>query len=120
VSDLIPGYTLAGPGQRGYRGVLRRTPKSRPSWTCRHDDHLAPRSAKKCAAAERERREQGKGEVFTLLHCRRCAEASASAWWDDVPGEESLACPRCGVPLRRMKLVVVGGDPAVDQGNGKH
>lgn len=121
MADLIAGYKFERlRALTIYRGVLRRDPKARPSWTCKHDDHLAPGSARKCAEAELERREQGRGEVFTLLHCERCSEAGASSWWNDVDGEEELACPRCGVTLRRMKLVVVSSSPAVDSGNGKH
>ena len=112
-AELTAGYRevqlRAG---RGYQGVLRRTPGSKPVWTCRHDSHLSAVSAKSCAQAELTRRVQGKGAVFTLLHCRRCTEGGGSAWWDDVPGAGSLACPRCGVPLERLKLVVTECGPA--------
>jgi hypothetical protein len=118
VADLIAGYALVRPGKAGYRGVLRRTPKSPPSWTCPHNDHLVPRSARLCAEAEREQRAQGEGQVFTLLHCKPCSEGGGSSWWDDAAGP--VACPRCGVPLLRLKLAVVGSAPAVDEGNGKH
>jgi hypothetical protein len=118
MDDLTAGYKLAGPRKSSYRGVLRLGRKQ--VWACRHDDHLAPRSAKACGEAELEKRTQGQGQVFTLLHCRPCAEAGGSCWWDDVPDVEELACPRCGVPLRRLKLVVVRSGPAVDEGNGKH
>jgi hypothetical protein len=97
---------------RGFQGVLRRTPGSKPAWTCRHDDHLSTVSARACAQAELTRRVQGRGEVFTLLHCGRCAEGGGSSWWDDVPDSGPLACPRCGVPLERMKLVVTERGPA--------
>jgi hypothetical protein len=112
--DLKPGYIevqlRAG---RGFQGVLRRTPGSKPAWTCRHDSHLAPGRARACAEAELERQLQGKGEVFALLHCGPC-----SRWWDDVADLGPLACPVCGVPMERLKLVVAGRGPAVDAGNG--
>jgi len=123
-TDLIAGYKVIEYPRHAtaaYRGVLRRTPGSRPSWSCScPSPHLSPVTARGCAERELERRGQGSREVFTLLHCKRCAEGGGSSWWDDVPGEEGLKCPRCGVPLERLKLVVVGSAPAVDGGNRKH
>lgn len=121
VTDLIAGYTHVQRGRAAYRGALRATPKSAPRWTCACAPvHLTAEKARACAAAELERRVQGGQDVLTLLHCRPCAEGGGSAWWEDVPAAESLACPRCGAPLRRLKLVVVGSAPAVDEGSGKH
>lgn len=124
MTELTPGYKVVSYPRHAtaaYRGVLRRTPGSKPSWSCTcPSPHLSPVTARKCAVSELERRGQGGREVFTLLHCERCREGGASSWWDDVPGGEELACPRCGVPLRRLKLVVVGSVPAVDGGNRKH
>lgn len=124
MTDLAPGYKVI-PYPRhataAYRGVLRRTPGSKPAWTCPcPSPHLSPVTARGCAERELERRGQGGKEVFTLLHCARCAEGGGSSWWDDVPDVAELSCPRCGVPLRRMKLVVVNSGSAVDPGNGKH
>lgn len=116
---LVAGFAHIRRGTARYRGALRVTAKAVPAWTCGHD-HMTPESARLCADAELERRSQGGREVIVLLHCGRCAGGGASSWWDDVPGEEKLACPRCGVLLRRLKLVVVGGGTAVDEGNGKH
>lgn len=116
MADLVPGYQVARAGAgAAYQGVLRPGPKGRPAWVCRcRPVHLVPGKARACAEAELEKREQGKGQVFTLLHCERCAGGNGPSWHDDVPGEDELACPRCGVPLRRLKLVVVGSGPAVD------
>jgi len=116
VADLIAGYASM-PGAGGWHGVLRPGPRSRPVWVCAHV-HATPVTAKPCAEAELERRAQGARAVLTLLHCEPCAEDGRSSWWNDVAGP--VACPRCGVPLLRLKLVVVGSAPAVDEGNGKH
>jgi hypothetical protein len=117
VTDLIAGYAGVRDHGGGFAGALRATPRSVPCWTCGHR-HAAPVTARRCAEAELERRTQGRGQVFTLLHCEPCAEGVGSSWWDDVPG--LAACPRCGVPLQWLKLVVTESGPAVDRGNGKH
>lgn len=108
---LTPGYRVV-PYPRhataGYRGVLRVTRGSRPKWTCTCPlPHLSPVTAQGCAERELERRGQGGKEVFTLLRCEPC-----SRWWDDVPDVGSLACPVCGVPMERLKLVVTQRGPA--------
>lgn len=119
MTDLIAGYVHVRRGTSAYKGALRATPKSAPRWTCACAPvHLTAEKARACAEAELERRTQGAGQVFTLLHCGPCSEAVGSSWWDDVPG--LAACPRCGVPLERLKLAVTGRGPAVDPGNGKH
>lgn len=113
--DLRAGYVHIRRGTAAYRGALRWKPDIAPVWSCVHD-HLTAMSAKACAETEKARRVAGRREVFTLLHCERCGEHGGTAWWDDVPGGEQLSCPRCGVPLERLKLAVVGREAAVDEG----
>jgi hypothetical protein len=111
VLKLIAGFTHVQRGTAHYRGVLRVTPKAVPSWTCPCvPSHLTAEAAVRCARSELERRQQGGRQVFVLLHCERCSEAGGSCWWDDVPGR-SLPCPRCGVPLLRLKLAVLERSP---------
>lgn len=107
--DLIPGHRVVSrprAASASYRGVLRATRGSHPKWACEHY-HPSPVMAKACAERELERRGQGGKEVFTLLRCEPC-----SRWWDDVPDVGSLACPVCGVPMERLKLVVTQRGPA--------
>jgi hypothetical protein len=104
--DLLAGFTRAG---MGYRGALRVSSGSTPVWVCRDREHLTPPKAKECAEAERDRRVQAAGVVFSLLHCEPCA-----SWWDDAGGV--TACPRCKVPPERVKVAVVERGPAVDAG----
>ena len=116
MADLAAGFTRArGPAGKllpGWQGVLRRTPHSQPSWQCAHQ-HMASPSAVRCAAAELERRTQGEAEVFTLLRCAPC-----DGWLPDA-GES--ACPRCGVPLERVKLAVLGrSGGTLTPASGKH
>lgn len=118
-ADLVAGYVGIKGAAGGWHGALRPGPRARPTWTCAHV-HASPVTARPCAEAELERRVQGRKEVFRLLRCKPCSEAGASCWWDDVDGDEVPPCPRCGVPLRRLKLMVVGSPGAVDEGNGKH
>jgi hypothetical protein len=118
--ELTAGWTSFTEGAaRAYRGALRRTPGSTPSWVCKCPrPHLAAPTARACAAAELERRQQAEREVFTLLYCKPCDEAGYSAWWADANG--TAFCVRCGCSLERVKLVVLERTPAVDAGNRKH
>jgi hypothetical protein len=109
-AGLIAGYTGAYEGALllGWYGALRRTPKSKPVWTCavlRHE-HASATSARRCAEAELERRRQGQGAVITLLRCKPCDRWLPAV--DVVPP----GCPVCGVPLERVKLVVAERAPA--------
>jgi hypothetical protein len=117
VAELVAGSASIRAATGGWHGALRPGPRARPVWTCAHV-HATPATAKPCAERELERRRQGARAVFTLLHCARCDEGGGSAWWADAPG--ALECPRCSVPLERVKLAVLERGPAVDQGNGKH
>jgi rubrerythrin len=96
---LIPGYVHASRGRASYRGALRASEKGEPAWTCK-DDHLTATSARTCARAEKEQRVQGSKQVFRLLNCKQCER-----WWEDARGASE--CPRCSVPLDRVKVVVV-------------
>jgi hypothetical protein len=96
----IPGFTHLSRGTASYRGALRATPRSTPVWTCKHD-HLTATKATECAAAEWDRREQGEREVFTLLNCLPCGR-----WWPDLAPAAHQVCPRCDVPVDRVKVVV--------------
>jgi hypothetical protein len=95
---LVASYMRLRAGTASFRGVLRATPDSAPRWTC-PDDHLSTASARRCAEAELERRNQGGREVFTLRRCGPC-----DAWYPDGPGSP---CPVCSVPMERVKLVVL-------------
>lgn len=109
---LIAGFTHVHRGAANYKGALRATPSAVPAWTCMHS-HLSPEAARRCAAFELERREQGGREVVDLLRCEPC-----DRWWPDTDG--SLACPRCSVPLERVTLVVLERSRVLAPGNGKH
>jgi len=102
-ADLTAGFAHRSKGTSSYRGALRRE-SGLVSWTCKHD-HLQPFTAKLCAEGELERRKQGIGVVFELLHCEPCAD-----WWEDARGVSG--CPRCGVPLERVKVAVVSRESA--------
>jgi hypothetical protein len=106
MTAVDPGALTAGFTQdrRDYHGVLRRTTGT-PAWKCSHA-HASTYSAVQCAAAELNRRAQGAREVFTLLRCEGC-----DRWKTDGGGE--AACGLCGVPLTRLKLVVLERGPAV-------
>jgi hypothetical protein len=108
-ADLIPGFTHRRRGTSSYGGVLRESPRSlRPSWLCVHD-HLTAMSATACAVHELENRKQGRQEVFYLLRCEPCQE------WFDAPEVGGLArCPLCGVPMARLKVIVVERIEPVD------
>jgi hypothetical protein len=112
----VAGYAQAQRGRAQYSGVLRNKSKTLVLWTC-PDDHKTATSAKRCAATELERRQQGRREVLTLGWCEPCRQ-----WWtpaqatglreardDRLPG---AACPRCDVPLESVKLVVLERRPA--------
>ena len=108
---LLPGFTR-GPKPGTYLGALRRTRKSDPVWTCQHvhNSHSLPAIATRCALGEEERRQQGRDQVFFLLHCAVCA-----SWWPDARGV--TACLRCGVPMERVKLAVLERLPLEPGGN---
>jgi rubrerythrin len=108
--DLTPGYRFRRRGTSSYRGVLRR-PAGSEAWACPHD-HMSPGKAKLCAEAELENRRQAAQSVIVLLRCEPC-----DRWW---PAGAAGACPVCGVPMERLKLVVAGRSPAVDGGNRQH
>jgi len=103
VPELQAGFTHLRRGTARYAGVLRADPRARPSWTCPHEHYTAV-MARSCAAAEAERRRQGGSEVLALLHCEPCER-----WWKDEPGTRHgpYACPRCSVPLERVKFAVL-------------
>lgn len=104
MAGLVAGYTRdTAAGRLSYHGALRRDRKSAPLWACLHD-HLVVTSAQRCAEAELERREQGQGQVFSLLTCAPCGR-----WWADA---RVSACPLCSVPLQRVKLAVLESGPA--------
>jgi hypothetical protein len=103
---LIAGFSSVQRGRAAYRGALRPTAKSLPVWTCTCTPvHLTPGGARECADVELERRKRSAGVVFTLLHCKPCA-----SWRAD--SRLVTSCPRCGVPLERVKLAVLERGPA--------
>lgn len=106
--DLLPGFTR-GKGPAVFLGALRRTPKSDPFWTCSHI-HSLPAIARRCAEAEADRRQAGREQVFSLLHCGVC-----TAWYPDEP--TGFRCFRCGVPMERVKLAVLERLPLGQAGN---
>jgi hypothetical protein len=108
---LVPGFAYRRRGASSYYGALRRTSHAKPEWTCA-DDHLTAIGATACARRELDRRVRAAGTVFSLLHCEPC-----DRWW---PDGLATACPACGVPLERLKLVVTDRRPAVDGGNRPH
>jgi len=102
---LVPGFTHVRRGTASYRGVLRATPRSAPSWTCKcPEPHFTAQKAAECAAAEWDRRLQGEREVLSFLNCRVCLT------WSQVQDMDYrgliLACGTCGVPQDRVKAVV--------------
>lgn len=104
--ELTAGYAHRRKGVSSYMGILKAGRKTMPAWTCPHD-HITTVKAKACAEAELERRRQGASEVFTLLHCKPCRK-----WWEDI--DVDAVCPRCDVPLERVKLAVVSRRSALD------
>lgn len=106
---LIAGFTRRPGGIASYAGALRATPQGVPAWVCSgpEHDHLTPPVARRCAEAELERRKQGIREVFDLLNCE-----PEGLWFADARGV--TACPRCSVPLRRVKVAVLERSAVVD------
>ena len=103
--ELKAGFAHKSKGAGVYVGVLRAYPSARPSWTCSHS-HLTPIQADWCSKAELARRTAGEREVFTLLWCEPCG-----SWWTPAQAtggpQDGRSCPRCGVPLEAVKLVVL-------------
>lgn len=95
---LVAGFVHLRRGAAYYKGALRTAPGRPPVWTCEHT-HYSPTPAKLCAEGELYRRGQAGREVFELLHCTPCW-----SWYGNEPGR---LCPRCGVPLERLKLLVL-------------
>ena len=102
---LLAGYTIEKHGTGGYRGALRLRPGGPPVWTCRcKRPHQAVPSAQAHARAELERRRRAGDEVFELLRCDPCG-----SWYQ--AGLATATCPRCAVPLARLKVLVLERSP---------
>ena len=97
-ASLQPGYAHRKMGVASYAGALRTDPHAKPVWTC-DDDHKAPYTARLCAEGELERRKQAGRAVLVLLNCKVC-----ETWWSN---SAAIACPRCSVPLDRVKMAVL-------------
>lgn len=97
--QLVAGFVHVRRGAAYYKGALRAAPGRPPVWTCEHT-HYSPTVAKLCAQGELDRHVQAGREVFELLHCVPCGA------WHAGDGE-THACPDCGVPLQRLKVLVL-------------
>jgi hypothetical protein len=102
-ASLQPGYAHLRRGTAAYAGALRTDPHAKAEWTCPHS-HTAPYTARLCAEGELERRKQAGRAVLTLLNCKVCER-----WWSD---SAATVCPRCSVPLDRVKAAVLERGPA--------
>lgn len=105
-AELVAGYEHVRRGTAAYRGVLRPATGGTPVWRCRCEPvHLNTITARRCAEKELDRRRQGGRQVFELLRCEPCGR-----WFAAVP--RAPACPVCGVPLQRLKVLVLERGPA--------
>jgi rubrerythrin len=102
--QLVAGFVHVRRGAAYYKGALRTAPGRPAVWTCEHT-HYSPMPAKLCAQGELYRRGQAGREVFELLHCVPCAA------WHGADGQ-TWACPACGVPRQRLKVLVLERAPA--------
>lgn len=110
MADLVAGYALRRRGTSSYVGTLKAARGSAPAWRCTHD-HLTTVKARQCAEAELERRTQGGRQVFELLFCPPCGQwLTPEQAGTHPPG--GTECPKCGVPLERVRLAVLERGPA--------
>lgn len=110
VTRLSAGYAHRKPGVASYAGLLRtKDTARREAWRCQHD-HAVTASAQACAEAELERRRQGSRVVVELERCGPCDTYYGPQAAGQGKPERALMddgyCPRCGVVLETIRVVV--------------